>query len=280
MADRTYPTGKQLRKIRDLGAERNWEDDGNGERVEATAAALALITARLDLSDPTQVGIGWEKEISEKFTGLTGIRFDRTAASNLIGFLQGLGPKRDRGDSDDEAAVEAQKDHRPQNSNKVAWDNVKRQIKEAGRKKSDGFYELPDGRIYKVVLAIHGSGELYAKQLIVHEAAIWGEDEDGAKKLISPAVIEWDYSPGAMRDIRPEFKMNEEQARAYGALYGRCYECSTPLTNELSIALGIGPICGSREFGGEFKQTVYAMEKTLGIRNADGKKIRKAKSYK
>jgi hypothetical protein len=44
-----------------------------------------------------------------------------------------------------------------------------------------------------------------------------------------------------------------EDAKAFGALYGMCCNCGRLLTNEVSIYLGIGPVCGGRQFGGEFK---------------------------
>lgn len=55
------------------------------------------------------------------------------------------------------------------------------------------------------------------------------------------------------KGIKAEHLLTYEDAKAFGALYGICCCCGRLLTNELSIALGIGPVCGDRQFGGEFK---------------------------
>ena len=58
---------------------------------------------------------------------------------------------------------------------------------------------------------------------------------------------------GRLAKLSADDKLTLEQAREFGALYGTCCVCGRTLTNELSIHLGIGPKCGDREFGGEFK---------------------------
>jgi hypothetical protein len=99
----------------------------------------------------------------------------------------------------------------------------------------DGFYEV-QGRFYKVIVAVHGSGRKYAK--------LWNFDTG-----------EWEYNRSGIREIRPEHRMTAERrievAKAYGLnpdspLYGRCWMCHRPLTDETSISLGIGPICKDR----------------------------------
>lgn len=42
-------------------------------------------------------------------------------------------------------------------------------------------------------------------------------------------------------------------AQRYGREIGSCYRCGRRLTNRISRHLGIGPICGNRDFGSEFK---------------------------
>ena len=93
----------------------------------------------------------------------------------------------------------------------------------------DGMY-LVDGTIYKVQRAVHGSGNLYAKVLEIGE---YGS-------------ARFEYAPGVVRTLTPEHKMTLDQAREYGALYGTCVVCGRTLTNEESIAAGIGPICAGR----------------------------------
>ena len=89
---------------------------------------------------------------------------------------------------------------------------------------TDGMY-LKDDVVYKVQIAKQGSGRLYAKILT----------DSG-----------FEYAPGAMRDLRAEHKMTLDQAKEYGKLYGVCCVCSRDLTDEHSIAAGIGPICAKK----------------------------------
>lgn len=100
-----------------------------------------------------------------------------------------------------------------------------------------GMYRNPaTGEIFKVQKAVHGSGHLYAKRLVVvdHEH--------------NPATADvyFEYASGAVHQLRPEWRMSLEEAKAFGALYGTCCVCSRVLTDEKSIAAGIGPICARK----------------------------------
>lgn len=95
-----------------------------------------------------------------------------------------------------------------------------------------GMYRV-GGVIFKVQRAVHGSGRMYAKRLVVE-----GEGTD--------AEVFFEYANGAIRSIRPEHRMSIEEAKAFGALYGVCCVCAATLTDEKSIAAGIGPVCGGR----------------------------------
>ena len=95
-----------------------------------------------------------------------------------------------------------------------------------------GMYKTADGTIYKIQLAVHGSKKPYAKRLV--PPAEFG------------ANAEFVYAPGAMRGILPEHKMTLEEAKEFGALYGTCCVCGRTLTDERSIAAGIGPVCARR----------------------------------
>lgn len=117
----------------------------------------------------------------------------------------------------------------------------------------DGMY-MVDGTVYKVQHAVHGSGNQYAKQAFVTD------NGDGT------FAVSFDYARGAIAKIRPEHKMSYEQAKEFGALYGTCCCCGRTLSNELSIALGIGPVCGEREFGGEFKVIIKEAKLELKAR--------------
>jgi hypothetical protein len=94
----------------------------------------------------------------------------------------------------------------------------------------EGMHRLDDGRIFKVQVAHHGSGNLYAKLLVLH----------------GDADAEFVYAPGAIKLLSAETLMSLDDARAFGALYGVCCNCGATLTDEDSIRFGIGPVCGGR----------------------------------
>lgn len=66
-----------------------------------------------------------------------------------------------------------------------------------------------------------------------------------AKKYVSETG-KWEYYPGAVTKLRSEFKMDLEACKSFGKLYGRCMVCSRTLTDEESVAAGIGPICAGK----------------------------------
>lgn len=115
----------------------------------------------------------------------------------------------------------------------------KRQKQSAGgiQITQDGMYRM-DGAIFKVQVAVHGSGGLYAKRLVMGDP-----DWDVAD---GKATAKFEYAPGAVTRLRPEHRMSLEEAKEFGKLYGVCCVCGRTLTDEQSIADGIGPVCGSR----------------------------------
>lgn len=98
--------------------------------------------------------------------------------------------------------------------------------------------ETPEGMhmigedIFKVQRAVHGSGHLYAKRLVPGHGY-------GAK-------AKFEYAPGVLKTLSAATKMSLEKAKAFGALYGTCCVCGRTLTNEESIAAGIGPVCAGK----------------------------------
>lgn len=90
---------------------------------------------------------------------------------------------------------------------------------------TEGWYEV-DGSVVKVQRAVNGSGNLYAKRLVVTEG-------DGS----------WEYVPGLIRQCNDSNRLSAERAMAMGKLYGVCMICGRTLTDETSIERGIGPIC-------------------------------------
>lgn len=92
--------------------------------------------------------------------------------------------------------------------------------------------------IFKVQKAVHGSGHLYAKRLHVlpSDRAVRGEWVKAT----------FEYAPGALKTLAAEDRLTLEEAKTYGALYGTCIVCGRTLTDEKSIAAGIGPVCASK----------------------------------
>ena len=115
--------------------------------------------------------------------------------------------------------------------------------------------EVPEGMhrdggvIFKVQRAVHGSGNLYAKRLISAEKC-YCSDLQGVLCGVcrDPKASNWsfEYAPGMMRYLSEETAMTLEEAKKFGSLYGTCCVCARTLTNEESIAAGIGPVCASK----------------------------------
>lgn len=93
----------------------------------------------------------------------------------------------------------------------------------------DGMYRMADGTIAKVQYAVNGSGNLYAKRLVISE-------DHGS----------FEYAPGLIRQLSADDRMTVEEAAEFGRLYGWCCVCGRTLTDEKSIAAGIGPVCAGR----------------------------------
>ena len=104
----------------------------------------------------------------------------------------------------------------------------------------DGMYRR-DGVVYKVQIAVHGSGRPYAKKLCYF-------DSEGYESKVAGDGGGWKftYAPGEVSNLKPEHKMSLEEAQEFGRLYGVCCRCGAPLTDEDSIAAGIGPICATK----------------------------------
>jgi hypothetical protein len=113
-----------------------------------------------------------------------------------------------------------------------------------GEVTEDGMYRHPEtGDIFKVQKAVHGSGNLYAKRLVVDQA--WERDADGTVLVQGEAHFE--YAPGAIRALKAEWRMTLEQAKYYGSLYGVCIRCGTTLTLEESIERAMGRTCAGKK---------------------------------
>lgn len=91
-------------------------------------------------------------------------------------------------------------------------------------KVADGFYILND-TIYKVQTSPN-SGHSYAKKLTSHG--------------------EFVYAVGMVGKLAAAQPLTLGLAKQYGKLYGMCVVCGRTLTDENSIAAGIGKICASK----------------------------------
>lgn len=121
--------------------------------------------------------------------------------------------------------------------------------------------EVEDG-VYKVGVTIfkvkHSqTGKQWAHKLVVDSERLGEKGGHVAGKFVYAGTV-------ARNGITPEAKLTYEAAKEFGALYGVCCCCGRLLTNELSIHLGIGPVCGDREFGGEFKILVQQAKLAVG----------------
>jgi hypothetical protein len=95
--------------------------------------------------------------------------------------------------------------------------------------RQDGMY-LKDGVVFKVQYNLSKTG-LYAKRLV----------QDGHGEA------HFDYAGSlAKNGLKAEHRMTLAQAKEYGSLYGTCCNCGRTLTDEDSIAAGIGPICAKK----------------------------------
>lgn len=121
----------------------------------------------------------------------------------------------------------------------------------------DGIYRIHDewieklnADIVKVQMNRDGTA-LYAKRMvklypesITDKAAIkkWCE-EQGIKK-----PVKWEYTPGLMTFLAEDrvTKLNKNDAKEFGSLYGICMRCGAFLTNEDSIERMMGPICAGK----------------------------------
>lgn len=117
----------------------------------------------------------------------------------------------------------------------------------------DGMYRNPvTGEIWKVQWnRASGDGHrLYAKKLVYSFKGTYLDRPDpGMKTLwdVNRDSVSFEYASGAMRMIRPEWRMSLEQAKEFGALYGTCIKCGRTLTLEESIERSMGPICAGKK---------------------------------
>lgn len=92
----------------------------------------------------------------------------------------------------------------------------------------EGFHEF-EGKVYKVQVAHHGSGNKYAKVL---------DTEHGGFDYVGRSH--------PFHSLSEDTLLTLERAKELGHLYGMCCVCGATLTDERSITAGIGPVCASK----------------------------------
>lgn len=118
-----------------------------------------------------------------------------------------------------QSAVLAEDDPGNERANPFLW---KEPVTASGPVTEPGVY-FDGERYYKVVQNQEGT-RLYAK--------VWD--------------AEWQYAPGAIRDLTADMKVTAEQAARFGKLWGSCVFCSRLLTDERSVEVGYGPVCADK----------------------------------
>lgn len=113
----------------------------------------------------------------------------------------------------------------------------------------DGIYRTTDGTIYKVQQARQGSGRLYAKRLTPTTCR---DRHCGHPTTTQPDGTHvhghFTYEAGAIHRLTADQRLTADTAATFGKLYGFCVACGADLTDETSIALGIGPVCRKKWF--------------------------------
>lgn len=233
-----YASEPQMRFIRVLVAER---DVTSGVVPPEMAEALAAVTTNTLNKRYASDFITWLK--SRPFRPApAGSAIRRPASEKQVAYAKSLASQHDwrvgPGASRFRALVEALEAGEPVESRDAsAFIDWARSCERISVRRSpsegvtDGMYRTADGTVYKVQVAVHGSGNLYAKRLVL--------SEDGTD-------ARFEYEAGAINKLHPEDRMTLEQAREFGRLYGVCCKCGATLTDETSIEAGIGPVCGSR----------------------------------
>lgn len=109
--------------------------------------------------------------------------------------------------------------------------NRPKSAQQAGSEIEAGYYVLGD-QVYKVQRAVHGSGRMYCKRLVV-------DPDTGRGRFLYDAK----ETRGVMSQLGPNHVLNKESAAKLGALYGVCVRCGAPLTEDDSIERMMGPVC-------------------------------------
>lgn len=155
----------------------------------------------------------------------------RYATAPQIGFLRRLLSEREHTEKVDIAALETLPFKAASDMisrlKQAAYKGESDEAKAERRNPDEGVYQVGND-IYRVVLAVHGSGQPYASKF-----------DPETQKFVYVGRKPF----GRLTD---ETKMTASQASAFGELYGQCVKCSKLLTDDLSKNHGYGRKCASK----------------------------------
>lgn len=124
-------------------------------------------------------------------------------------------------------------------ANKRSWyidqgifDLYERDIPDHWKAKDPGVEPISEDGVYQFF------GDTYRIQWNREETRLYGK-----RLVIEDGVVDLVYEPGVTKSIAGARKLSLEEAQEFGKLYGECIRCGARLTDETSIANGIGPIC-------------------------------------
>lgn len=118
-----------------------------------------------------------------------------------------------------------------------AWLNSHRLSKATASDRIGSLYKLADANelaegMYRVGADIFKVYHTRERDILVTKQLVEGHFEYTGKKPLS--------------FITAEHRMTLDEAKAYGQVTGTCCVCGRTLTNEASIAEGIGPVCSGK----------------------------------
>jgi len=107
----------------------------------------------------------------------------------------------------------------------------------------------------RIAPTIPGAYEMHGRAYLVRKAR-----ESGRlyASILSLSTKKFEYSGGSIYALDARDMMTPERAAELGALVGTCMVCGRILTDEKSVAGGIGPVCKKRQ------QTALAANAALG----------------
>ena len=280
-----YPaSAKQINWIADLLRTRDWVNSGQAKYISRAATLNLMITWAMDpnatgedgspiLLDSIRVVMSSDKVGERVNQGLAFILENNgtsdsyeycyepltsNGASALIDWLKPMGL------CTTEPACSPAGD--------PATDNVLASEEPESDELEDGMYRSNAGEYLKVYKT--QKGHQVAKIARIEksfdpECLSCSGDYDHEHACTCHFVVSFDYvGKRPLRDLRPSMKLTLAQAREFGMIYGTCVCCGRTLTDELSVYLGIGPVCGGRQFGSEgFKQVLKQAKSDIALKD-------------